>query len=463
MIRRTFGQIASMAGGKGTDPSFDPLEIQGVSTDTRTIQRGNLFVPLVGDRYDGHDYVANALEKGAAAVLWQESHRLPPPEGVPVILVQDTLVALQELARSYRSELNVRVIGITGSNGKTTTKDMTASVLGTTYRVHKTKGNLNNHIGLPLTLLQLDEQTEMAVIEMGMSGRGEIEFLSRLARPEAAIITNIGESHLLQLGSREEIARAKTEILSGLQPGGLFVYNGDEPLIEQVLPETPQPEALLRYRFGSEESNDLYPLGIMADPEGTYFKTNLQGSASYYIPLLGHHNVINALAAIAVSKYMGVQDHDIASGLRNLEITGMRIEKVKAKSGAVFLNDAYNASPTSMRAAIGLLEDLPGYNRKLAVLGDMLELGPKEEQFHREIGALLDPQTVDKVYAYGPLAKHIASEASKKLPAGRVKWFADKQQMIDALASEVKEGDLVLVKGSRGMRLEEVVQVLKDV
>jgi len=462
-MKRTYRQVMEMAGGQGTDSVPEALAIKGVSTDTRTLESGNLFVPLVGERFDGHEHAAEAVKRGASAALWQEGHPVSPPEGLPIIWVKDTLMALQELARAYRSQLKVRIVGITGSNGKTTTKDLTASILATTYRVHKTKGNLNNHIGLPLTLLQLDEQTEMAVIEMGMSGRGEIEFLSKLAKPEAAIITNIGEAHLMQLGSREEIARAKTEILSGLPEGGLFVYNGDEPLIEQVLPEMEQPAAMLRYRFGASHDNDIYPIVIMTEKKGTFFKTNLPGSVHYRIPLLGHHNVINALAAVAVSKYMGVQDTDVAEGLRKAEMTGMRIEMVETASGAVVLNDAYNSSPTAVRAALELLKDMSGYERRIAVLGDMLELGEEEVRLHKEIGALLTPGTVEKVYTYGTLAKHIASEAEKAgLPGDRVEWFADKQKLIDAMVSEIRNGDVVLVKASRGMRLEEVVQALKD-
>lgn len=463
MIKRSYGQIAAMTGGRLSEGVPEALMVQGVSTDSRTLEIGSLFIPLVGERFDGHEYVAEAVKRGAAAALWQENHPQAPPENLPVIWVKDTLEALQELARQYRNQLNVRIVGVTGSNGKTTTKDMTASLLGTTYRVHKTKGNFNNHIGLPLTLLQMDESTEMAVIEMGMSGRGEIEFLSKLVRPEAAIITNIGESHLLQLGTRENIARAKTEILSGLKPGGLFVYNGDEPLIEKVLPEAEQPENVLRYRFGEGPDNDIYPIVIMSEQDGSFFKTNLPGSGHYRIPLLGQHNIINALAAVAVSKFMGVQDNDIAEGFRKLEMTSMRIELVKARSGAVLLNDAYNASPTSMRAAIQMLKDLSGYRRKLVVLGDMLELGPDEVRYHEEIGALLTPDEIDKVYAHGTLAKHLASEANKGMPSGRVHWFEDKDLMIDALASEVRDGDAVLVKGSRGMKLETVVQSLKDI
>lgn len=442
------------------------LVIQGVSKDTRTIQEGNLYVPLIGESFDGHQFVEDAVSKGAAASLWQNDHE-DRPVGVPLILVDDTLQALQQLAKAYRSQLSVRIVGITGSNGKTTTKDMTASVLAATYKVHKTLGNYNNHIGLPLTLLQLEEDTEVAVLEMGMSGRGEIRFLSELAEPEIVLITNIGEAHLLQLGSREEIARAKTEIMAGLQQDGTLVYNGDEPLIEKVLPELKAQGAMKatryhRVRFGANQDNDLFPSHTRMDAAGTHFSIDRFEGVSFYIPLLGFHNVVNALAAIAVGIHFGIPAAKIAQGLRTSTMTSMRIELLKAPSGLTILNDAYNASPTSMKAALSLLDELEGYNRKIVVLGDMLELGEQEEQFHREIGRMLNPQTIERVYVYGSLAHHIAEEASKHYPAGRVQSFDDKNRLAQAIASYVAPDDVVLVKGSRGMKLEQVVSLLQQ-
>lgn len=461
MIKRTIRQVRDMVKGEIPSIGLDDVMIEGVSTDTRSIKPGCLFIPLVGAKFDGHQYVEEAFAKGASAVLWQKDREYTF-EGRPVVLVDDTLRALQRLAAAYRDELPVRIIGITGSNGKTTTKDMTASILATTYKVHKTRGNLNNHIGLPLTMLEFEEDTEMAVLEMGMSARGEIALLSQLAKPEVALITNIGEAHLAQLGSRLEIARAKAEILSGLMQGGLFVYNGDEPLIEEVLPDMPQPEDMLRFRFGDSISNDIHSVAVLTDGEGTYFKTNLPNTANYYMPLLGDHNVTNALAAIAVCKYMGVTDSDITKGLRNLEMTGMRIEMIRARSGATLFNDAYNASPTSMRAALRVLANLKGFERKIAVLGDMLELGSHETEFHREIGAVIRPDECDYLFTYGPLAKHIAAEAAKKMPRDRIRAYLDKDLMIRELMKLVSSGDVVLVKASRGMKLEEVVEALKD-
>ncbi|MEC0229731.1 UDP-N-acetylmuramoyl-tripeptide--D-alanyl-D-alanine ligase [Paenibacillus alba] len=466
MIQRTLEQIAVMLGSE-VSGGAGAAQVTGVSTDTRSIQASSLFVPLIGENFDGHSYVQEAYAKGASAILWQDNHGAAPI-GIPHIRVADTLTALQQLAKAYCKQLPVRIIGITGSNGKTTTKDLVAAVLGSTYEVHKTKGNLNNHIGLPLTLLQLEETTQFAVVEMGMSGRGEIELLSDLAEPEAAIITMIGESHLLQLGSRDEIARAKAEIASGMPKDGLLIYNGDEPLIEQALAERglganeeqAEVEGLRRIRFGSGAGNDLFPTDIRMDADGAYFQINSPGYPELFIPLLGTHNVINALAAIAIGETFGVAPIAIAAGLRSLQMTSMRIEKLTAASGLTVLNDAYNASPASMRAAIALTEQLGGFGRKFLVLGDMLELGEHEEQFHRDIGAMIASERVDYVFTFGRLGRFIADEAEARFPQGHVRAFDEKDQLAAELAALAQKDDLVLVKGSRGMRLEQVVQAL---
>jgi UDP-N-acetylmuramoyl-tripeptide--D-alanyl-D-alanine ligase len=267
---------------------------------------------------------------------------------------------------------------------------------------------------------------------------------------------------LLQLGTREEITRAKLEILSGLKASGLLIYNGDEPLIERMLPETVLPEDMLRFRFGLNESNDFYPTMILSEQEGSFFHINSENSPHYYLPLLGQHNVINALAAIAVGKYMGVTETDIVNGLRSLEMTSMRIERILTTNHIMILNDAYNASPTSMKAAIRLVEEMKGFDRKFIVLGDMLELGKDEILYHHNIGFELEPEKVDFIYTFGKLAKHIAEGARKHFSSDHVKWFTDKAEMIRQLKAHVSEGDLVLVKGSRGMKLEDVVSALKE-
>lgn len=452
-----------MCGGTLNDyTAYGDIRVEGVFTDSRKPVEGSLFIPLVGERFDGHEFVQACLEKGAAGALWQNDHGVPPQEGA-VIVVEDTLAALQGLASAYLAESQTSVVGITGSNGKTTTKDIVDAILSTTFKVHKTQGNFNNHIGLPLTVLSMEQDTEIVILEMGMSGRREIEALSLIAQPDIAIITNIGESHLLQLGSRLEIARAKAEIAAGMKPGGLLIYNGDEPLIKQVLAEaeTKQPEGMKRFTFGLQTDNDDYPTGLMNAQNGVVFTTKQLGEQALTLPLLGTHNVVNCLAALAVARHFGVTAEQIASGLSSLKLTGMRIEVIQGVSGLTMLNDAYNASPTSMKAAIDVLEGLKGYRSRVAVLGDMLELGPQEQELHRGIGEYITPGKMDLVLTYGPLSVNIAEGAKLHMPAEAVHAFENKEEMTRYLLEKLHPRDVVLFKASRGMKLEDVVESLK--
>jgi UDP-N-acetylmuramoyl-tripeptide--D-alanyl-D-alanine ligase len=424
-----------------------------------------LFIPLSGERFDGHEYAAQAFAAGAAAVLWAQDRPVPAElAGKPLVVVTDPLSALQRLAASYRDQLPVRVIGITGSNGKTTTKDLVASALGAFFRVHKTEGNLNNHIGLPLTVLGLAEDTDFAVLEMGMSGFGEIELLSGIARPDAAVITNIGEAHMLQLGSREGIAKAKLEIVSGLKPGGLLLINGDEPLLRGALQHLALPERTEVRTFGLTAANDWTVADAVvgaADSSFTVRSPLAQFAAGFRIPVPGKHNISNALAAIALAVRFGVPEERIREGLSSVKLTGMRIETVAAYNGATVLNDAYNANPTAVKAAIALVSELSGYRRKWLVLADMLELGPDEERLHREVGETILPEGADCVITFGNLSRHTMAGAAERFPADAVRHFDDKEQLKAWLREAVKPEDLVLVKGSRGMRMEEIVQALE--
>ncbi|MDR7080404.1 UDP-N-acetylmuramoyl-tripeptide--D-alanyl-D-alanine ligase [Neobacillus niacini] len=458
MIKKTLRQISEMIAVKNEITSFADFEITGVSIDSRKIENGNLFIPFKGENSDGHKFVEDSLKMGAAAALWQSD--VPhPPTHLPILIVDNCLEALQELAREYRRQLPVKVVGITGSNGKTTTKDMTASLLSTTYKVQKTEGNYNNHIGLPLTVLGLDEDTEIAVLEMGMSGRGEIEFLTKLASPDAVVITNIGESHLLDLGSREGIAEAKLEILQGLKEGGLAVIHGDEPLLM---------ERINKYKgnvqvqtFGRSNTNDFYPTEIIQLDQGNRFKIH-GSSENFELPVLGTHNILNALAAMIIAHYFEVPFTKMNQGLTNVKLTNMRMELVEGVHGEKIINDAYNASPTSMMAAIELVSNLKGYEKVILVLGDMLELGPQEEQYHQQIGGSLNPGKIDFVFTFGKLAERIAEGARSTLGKHRVFSFMEKNELIKELEQHVNNQTLVLVKASRGMKLEEIVTALQN-
>jgi UDP-N-acetylmuramoyl-tripeptide--D-alanyl-D-alanine ligase len=455
VIKRSLMQIAKMVSGECSD-STNEILISGVSINSRVIEAGNLFIPIIGEKFNGHEFVEMAITNGATASLWQRDQE-SPPENIPLIFVEDTLQALQNLAKEYRNELPLKVIGITGSNGKTTTKDIVSSIMGTTYKVLKTEGNLNNHYGLPLTILRLEEDTEVAILEMGMSGRGEIELLTKIASPDAAIITNIGEAHLLDLGSREGIAEAKLEIIAGLKEGGTLIYDGDEPLLNERL----RDKSLKKITFGNHEDNSYIPMTIRQENEGTYFTINKHPDTEIYMPILGKHNVFNALAGIAVGEYFNVPLENIQNGLKQLKISNMRLEVIEGRNGSKIINDAYNASPTAMKAAIDLVRNLKGYSRKFLVLGDMLELGPNEENYHYEIGEMLKPEFVDYVFTYGELSKHLAEGARKSFNHERVQAFTDKAALIKELKQTTSPNDLILIKGSRGMKLEEVVLELK--
>lgn len=433
-------------------------EVKGVSIDTRTLQKGNLFIPIVRID-DGHNYVRRAFENGAAASLWQEDHGAPP-EDLPIIIVKDTLASLQHMAREYRNQLNCKVVAVTGSNGKTTVKDMVTSILSTTCKVQKTRGNLNGEYGLPLTILELDEDTEIAVLEAGMSHAGEIKALSDIARPDIGIITMIGVSHLSNLGSREAVALAKLELLHGMNHHGVLIINGDEPLLTDALPKLKIPEAITVKTFGEMESNHYFSPQIIETSAGLAFKVSHYDD-EFSMPLLGRHNVWNALAAIAAADHFGISGENIRKGLANLEITEMRMEQIPSLEGFLIINDAWNASPVSMKAAIEAVSNLEGYDKKVLVLGDMLELGNEELAYHEEIAEYIDTSKIHSVFTFGRLSKVISDSVSGTSLKGKAKHFTSKEELASECRRILASDDVVLLKGSRGMKLEEVCDLLK--
>lgn len=457
MITRSLKQVAEMIGLEASGEGMDESIVHGVTIDSRKIEKGHLFVPFKGENTDGHQYVEAAIKEGAAAALWQKD--VPnPPQNVPLLFVEDTLESLQQLAKSYLKELKVKVVGITGSNGKTSTKDITTSLLSLHYKVQKTEGNYNNHLGMPLTILKLEEDTDIAVLEMGMSGRGEIDFLSRLAEPDVVVITNIGESHLLDLGSREGIAEAKLEILHGLKPGGRLIYFGDEPLLSDKIATMNNANIDIK-TFGFLGTNSLFPKEIHQLEQGSTFLMN-ENKEEYNLPILGNHNVLNALAGMLVADYFQIPYTEMNKGLQTLKLTNMRMELLEGKDGVKVINDAYNASPTSMLAAIHVLNNLPGFKQKIIVLGDMLELGPNEENYHIQLGESLTPNEIDLAFTYGNLGQYIAKGAKNNYPEEKVFHFFDKTELIHSLQEKIDSETVVLVKASRGMKLEEVVKAL---
>jgi UDP-N-acetylmuramoyl-tripeptide--D-alanyl-D-alanine ligase len=437
----------------GTCKGADTI-IQGIAVDSRNVQKGNLYIPIIGDNNNGHVFVGEAIKNGACAVLWQED-QADMPSGVLVISVGDTTLALQQLAAAYRQTLTAKVVGITGSNGKTTTKDMLTSVLKTKFRVHATYKNHNNHIGLPLTILEADESVEWIVLEMGMNHPGEIKLLSEIAKPDYAIITNIGESHLLHLKTKENIAQAKLEILYGMGPNGVLIYNEDEKLLRG----NPILKGMSTVGF-----SELMAFVVGSDLSGTYFiyqgmTPNVYSSFSFKIPMLGEHHVMNALAVIQMASFVSVRPEEVQIGFNQMQASPMRMELSKTAKEVVIINDAYNASPTSMRAAIETLVSLDAGVRKIAILADMLELGEDEQRLHEEIGENLSDK-IDLVFCFGSRSKWIAEGAKKALDKKKISWFVDKGDLIQILKSILEEGDIVLFKGSRSMKLEQIIDQL---
>jgi len=449
MIRRSLKEIEIMVEGHGLKDEFYDLQMEGVVIDSRNVVTGNLYIPIIGERVDGHSFVKQAIASGASCVFWQKD--IPDmPTDIPVIIVDNTLTALQKLAIAYKDELQMKVIGITGSNGKTSTKDILASILATSYKVHKTPGNFNSEFGMPLTLLMAPVDTEIVVLEMGMRGLGQIKLLSDMAKPDVSIITCIGEAHIEELGSRHNISIAKFEITSGLNDEGLFVFHGDEPLLLDRINESKPNFKMIS--FGDKATNDFYPTSIDVEDSGMTF-TIAQSDITFKLSVLGKHNVMNTLSAIATARHFGVSYENIKKGLANVETSGKRMEILHANNGLMIIDDTYNSSPTSVRATLELLYSLTGYGKKIVVLADMLELGDETINYHSFVGADIDAKKIDTLLTFGPLSRH-TSYASK---VANTKHFDDKVALATYLKEISSKNDVCLIKGSRGMALEDVI------
>lgn len=432
--------------------NINASEILEVNTDSRKEMSQSLFIPLVGEKFDGHEFVLQAIENGAVALVWEEKRVIPSPvpDDFPIFLVNDTLTALQQLSAHYRNEVNPIVVGITGSNGKTTTKDLTASVVQSTYKTHYTKGNFNNHIGLPLTILSMPKETEVLILEMGMSNFGEIELLSKLARPDYAIITNIGESHIEFLGSREGIAKAKMEIVSGLKENGEVIIDGDEPLLA-VLHDKENTKT-----SGFKEHNDDVIDHIHITTKGTTFRMD---NEDYQIPLFGKHHAKNASFAIGLGKQLGITNERMKEAVHHLEQTGMRFELMEGAGGLTIINDAYNASATSMKASIEVVKQITGFKEKVLVLGDILELGEYSKSMHRSVADMIDDE-ITAVFTYGKDAEVISSAVKEGEKDILSSHFTSKERLLEKLKHYQQEHTLMLFKASRGLKFETLIHKL---
>jgi UDP-N-acetylmuramoyl-tripeptide--D-alanyl-D-alanine ligase len=439
-------------------PASPEASFTGCSIDSRTVSAGEIFVPLPGSRADGHAFLAAAIAAGAAGAFVARGQETGPEAaraGKPLIEVADPLEALQALGRHCRERSGIETVGVTGSNGKTTTKEMIAAVLGTSRRVHKNVGNLNNHIGVPLTLTKLTPAHDVLVMEMGMSARGEIRFLASLCRPGVGVLTNAAAAHLQQLGSVEEVALAKSELAEAIPGDGLLVLNADDPLLWPMNRNRAVP--IRSYALENPEA-DLRPVDLSVTPTGgTRFA--LADGTRVSLSLLGTHNVRNALAALLTGDRFGVPRAEAARALEALRPAKRRLELHTSTAGVSVLDDAYNANPASMREALRLLGSMEARGARRAALGDMLELGPDSERLHEEAGRNVPSDAW--LYVAGSFARAFERGArAAGVEASRIRRFEDVDEMARVVAKDASAGDLVLVKASRGMRLERVVEAL---
>lgn len=425
-------------------------EFSDFCIDSRKAKQGDLFVCLKGARVDGHDYIAKAQEAGASALLIDH----PVKSNLPRVLVPDTLKALQDFAAWYRTRPDLKVIAVTGSVGKTTTKEFVSAVLSQGYPTYKTQGNMNSETGLPLTLLHVAPEDRMVVAEMGMSNFGEISQLSLIARPDIAVLTNIGMCHIEYLGSQEGILKAKMEIVDGMTEEGILVINGDDPYLSTV-ENTLQKRVTYGLNHGDYDYS-AYNVAVLSEGVTFTAKTPI-GELDVRLAIDGIHNVYNSLAAIAVGVLCGMDLESIGEGLRRMEKAPMR-QNVRKEKGMTLIEDCYNASPTSMKASIDVLKGKEG--RKIAVLGDMLELGENSAEFHRQVGALLEGVSV--LIAYGEFAEAYLEGAKTAGVLQRIPCQTPEQAAVN-LNLVAREGDVILFKASRGMHAEKVIEdFLKD-
>ena len=452
--------VAEIAGAvHGLVSGREHAEVRGVSTDSRTVEAEELFIPLKGERFDGHHYIHAVLQRGVRVFL-AEKDRFEVtslPTGVTCITVPDTLRALGDLAAFHRERFSLPVIAITGSNGKTTTKEMLAAILSRTGTGLKTAGNLNNLIGLPKMLLQLREEHQWAVLEMGMSEPGEIDRMAEIARPQVGVITNVSPAHLLSMGSVAAVASAKGELFLRLAEGSSAVFNVDDPLVAAL----PSPEGVRRLSFGISEADIRAEQFEEFGRAGQGFVLSLpSGRIPVRFKAFGRHNVANALAAAAAACALRIDPEHIRAGLESFVPFEKRFAPEEL-GGILLIDDSYNANPASMRAALLTLRQLTEQGRGIAVLGDMLELGEASVAAHEEIGRLA-ATCVERLYLLGDMAADIARGAAEGgLTNSAVFMAHDHGEIINDLLGAMRSGDCILVKGSRGMRMETVAEAVR--
>lgn len=441
-------------------------ECTNYSKDTRTIKKGDTYIGIKGEKFDGSSFWKDALNNGAETVIINnikldeiEEYK---KQNKNIIQVKDTIQAIGEMAslkmRILKNTYNLKVVGVTGSVGKTSTKDIIANVLSEKYKVLKTEGNNNNHIGLPLTILRLQDE-EVAVIEMGMNHLGEISYLTKIAKPDIAVITNIGTSHIGNLGSRENILKAKLEILEGMEKKKIVINNDNDLLNKWYLKNKGDIEI---HTFGIKNESEFKAKNIKLEENSSEFTCeNKNEKINIEVPVGGEHFILNALCGLTVGKLLNLNNEEIKNGIKGFKLTAKRMEINHLKNNITIVNDSYNASYESMKASISNLKNMHG-TRKIAVLGDMFELGDFSEKLHREVGTEIYKNKIDKLYLVGNYAKFIGDEAKKEGYAKEnILYFENKEDLLKDLKSNLQNGDVVLIKASNGMRLFEVAEILE--
>lgn len=436
-------------------------QFKGISIDSRNIEKGCLFIPIIGERFDGHTFIEGALNSGAVGTLTSQKLDVNYSEEKCIIMVEDTLKALQDISKYFLKKANVPVVAVTGSTGKTTTKELIYNVLSQKYIVLRNKGNFNNHIGLPLTLLGIEKDHEMVVLEMGMSNRGEIDLLAGITTPEVGVITNIGICHIENLGSKKEIFNAKMEISNYMDETSVLIVNGDDEYLSNCKKENTIYKKVFA---GLNEDNNIHVTRIndlgYEGVEFTFDYNNETHDVKLNVP--GVHNVYNAILAIGVGMHYDISMEKIKEGLMGFGGNKMRLNIVDLNEDVKIINDCYNANPDSMNAALSVLENIK-VGRKIAVLGDMLELGEFSEAAHREVGEMALNKGIDILITVGISGQNIAKGAvDKGFDKEKVFAAADNMTAINILNHIINAQDIILIKGSRGMKMEEIVQYLQE-
>ena len=457
MIEMKVEECLRAIGGKNSSGVGDEF-FRGVSIDSRTLKKGELFVCIQGDRFDGHNFIKEAQDKQAAAIVLSEESEMGRVRGkTPVVIrVKNTLKALQELALFYRKKMPVKVIGITGTNGKSTTKEMTAAITEKKFKTIKTKGNLNNHIGLPLNIFDLSKTDEIAVMEMGMSAAGEIKRLSEIAKPEIGVVTNISEGHLVHLKTLKKVQAAKGELFDSLSEKETAIVNADDPLVLE-LAKSVRAKVITYgiYKGADIKAENICPM----DREGFKLSVNFSGkNIPICIPFLGECNIYNALAAIATSWSLGIAPDDIKQGLMAAKLLANRFE-VSEHRGVTIINDSYNANPRSMKEALKILAKYKCKGRRFFIVGEMLELGDLSKPAHKALGVDVAKYSIDYLVTVGDLSSHVAKSAvASGMNKKNTAIASGHECAVAFIKKHSRSGDCLLVKGSRGSKMEEVVR-----